>query len=381
MTRLATFLVAAMVWLTSGDAPLAEPALLLDGRAEIADSGGGDVTWTLGLSRPVPWRLWMADGPPRVIVELTGVDLQGEVELNTTSVSVVERVKTGAETTELRAILREPLAVLSAEMQTLDDGTARLNVNLQPATADGFRAALETADAGGVPEPLVVAIDPGHGGRDPGAEFGGLKEADLVLGFAHRLRDALNSEPRINAVLTRETDAFLTLDARLTRAREAGAEVLISLHADTLEDTNAASGIVIYRLAAEARAAANERLTTRHASNDRLTDVDLSGVEDEISLALLTLSRAKTVPQARDLSEKLVGAYRGAGLVMNSRPERTGAFTVLKAADIPSLLIELGFLSTDEDLKRLTSENWQVETAQATRDALLLWMEERRLAE
>ena len=224
--------------------------------------------------------------------------------------------------------------------------------------------------------PLVVAIDPGHGGRDPGAESGGLREADLVLGFAHRLRDVLNASPRLTAVLTRETDTFLSLDARLSRARDAGAAVLISVHADTLEDAGAASGIVVYRLASEATAAANERLTTRHDGNDRLTDVDLTGIEDEISLALLTLSRAKSAPETQDLSAKLIAAYRGAGLVVNSRPERAGAFTVLKAADIPSLLIELGFLSTEEDLKRLTSEDWQDETAHATRDALLLWHEE-----
>ena len=114
------------------------PRLLLDGQAEIADSGGGGVTLTLGLTRPVPWRLWMADGPPRVIVELTDVDLEGEVKLSTGSISAVEHHRTGANTAELRAILREPLAILSAEMRTLDDGAASLEVVLQPATAEGF---------------------------------------------------------------------------------------------------------------------------------------------------------------------------------------------------------------------------------------------------
>ncbi len=367
----------AAFWLLSSDA-WAEPAALAgDGAAITEDSG--NVFLTMELSRVVPWRVAMADEPPRLVLELQDIFLDREVALRSSSIGDVAVVPTGVDRYEVNALLREPLAILSAEMVSLTGGGARLDVVLEPTTADDFRSALQEEGAAPEPDRLVVAIDPGHGGRDPGAEADGMREADLVLGFAFRLRDALLASGKFDVVLTRETDEFVSLDARLTRARDAGAELLISLHADALEDADAASGIVVYRLADEARAAADARLIERHGPEDQLSGVDLTGAGDDVSQSLLALARKDAIPRSRDLSAKLVAGFRSAELVVNSRPERVGAFTVLKAADIPSVLIELGFLSTDEDLRRLTSAEWQIVTAAAMRDALLLWADEDRL--
>ena len=365
----------SMAW--AEDAPPA--SLGADGIVMI--DNGGEVTLTADLTRPVGWRLWMADGPPRLVLELSEFTWTTAPEIRSTSIVGYNVIETGPSLSELHAVLREPLGILSAEMIAEEDGTALLEVRLQPTTADTFQTELEAQEdmAEGAKDRLVVAIDPGHGGTDPGAEAEDIRESDLVLEFAHRLRDYLVASGKCDVVLTRTDDKLISLDARLTAARAAEADVFISLHADALVDPDAASGIVIYRLDPNAASAANRRLTERHAPDDRLTGVDLADAEQDVNIALMDLARREAIPRTVALSTALLGTFQSAELVVNSRPERIGQFAVLKAADIPSILIELGFLSTEADLERLTSEDWQARVAEAIRDGLLLWAEEDKL--
>lgn len=355
----------------------AEPAT---GDGEIIDEAGS-VWLTVDLSRPVPWRVWIEDEPPSLVLELSDFVWSDLPRQRSSSIATLEAQPTGATTTELRAILREPLSLVTAEMVTPENGGAVLQVALQPATAVEFKSGAQAADQEGtaIEEHLVVAIDPGHGGRDPGAQSGALNEADLVLAFSQRLVPLLEATGRFDATLTRETDEFVSLDQRLSRARAAGADVLISIHADALEDANAASGLVIYSLSNGASAAADERLVERHDGTERIGGVNLTDAGDDVSLALLEMVRRDTTPRTAALSSALFRSFESAELALNSRPERHGAFTVLKAADVPSVLIELGFLSTQADLERLTSDAWQISAAEAIRDALLLWSDEDRL--
>lgn len=346
--------------------------------ARIADEGGG-VVLTVPLTAPVPWSVRIEDGPPRLVVELHDMEWHDPPGLASGSIADATTGRSGPDSTEMVAYLREPLAISTAEMTTVEDGTALLTVRLAATTATGFREALEAGESIVSGNRIVVALDPGHGGFDPGAEAGGHSEAELVLAFAERLREELVASGRFDVVLTREDDRFVSLDDRISAARGAGADVFLSLHADALEDAGAASGLVVYALDPEAEADADERLTERHGPGDLLTGVDLTGAGDDVTLALLELARAATAPRAVALSHSLVVAFEGAGLEVNSQPERRGDFAVLKAADIPSLLVELGFLSTDADLARLTSEAWQGLAAEAIRDALMLWADEDRL--
>ena len=371
----AATLVAAAVW--ADDAAVAT----LAGKGAVLSEKGGEVSLTVEMTRPVGWRLWMADDPPRVVVELSEFAWSKTPNLRSTSIAALEIVETGPNLSELHAVLREPLGVLSAEMIAAEDGTAVLNVRLQPTTADVFQSDLEAdlAKNSADTKRLVIALDPGHGGSDPGAEAGALREADLVLNFCKRLRDILLASGKFGVVLTRSDDQLLSLDARLTRAREAEADVLLSFHADALVDADAASGIVLYRLSDDARAAANLRLRERHSGDDLLNGLDLTNAGEDVTVALLDLASLDTTPRTEALSTALLNAMVGADLLVNTRPEREGEFAVLKAADIPSLLIELGFLSTEADLARLTSKEWQTAAAKAIRDGLLLWAEEDAL--
>ncbi|WP_413719831.1 N-acetylmuramoyl-L-alanine amidase family protein [Silicimonas sp. MF1-12-2] len=354
--------------------------------AEIVDAGG-TVVLTVPLSQAVPWRVAASDGPPRIIVgfgDLVWSELPG---IASQSVAEVQVSKPEAGWSDLSLLLREPLSVASAEMATAEDGTALLEVRMLPTTAEEFRRNAQPSDSKEIfgsreasERRLVVAIDPGHGGIDPGAVAVDLIEADLVLAAARRLKEVLLRTGRFDVVLTREEDAFVSLEARLTTARSAGADVFLSLHADALEDVDgSASGITVYRLPNEAAETADELLATRHAPDDLLKGVDLTGAGDDVALALLHIARRDTSPRSHALQRMLIEAFRSSGLQVNSRPERVGAFSVLKSAEIPSVLIELGFLSSDKDRERLAKAGWQDEAAMAVSEALLRWQDEDRL--
>lgn len=367
------------------EAPGAGLARLAGGGAAISDSGGR-VELNVEMSQPVPWRVHTLDGPPRLIVDFA--ELVWDAALEVDSGSVLE-VNTGAYRpgwSRLVVVLREPLAVDSAEMRVADDGSALLTMQLIPTTADDFRdnAGIDPVEVPPVvaaPPPasgrLRVALDPGHGGIDPGAEDGDLREAELMLAFARKLKEVLLRTGRFEVVMTREADVFVPLEARMTLARAAGVGVFLSLHADSLaEDDGVASGMTVYTLTDNLTDAVALRLAERHAQNDILAGVDLAGTEDEIAFVLLDLARRETMPRSEALAETIVSGFRSYELALNSNPHRRGSFTVLKAAEVPSVLVELGFLSSDRDRERLMSEEWSARASEAVRDALLQWADE-----
>ncbi|MEO0946318.1 MAG: N-acetylmuramoyl-L-alanine amidase [Pseudomonadota bacterium] len=376
MGRFSKFLAAcAVLSLPAVADEASEPALLGPDGVTLVDAEEM-VQLSVELTRAVPWRLRFAEAPPRLIVEFLEVDLDGRTRVRSTSVDRIELTPTGADETALVAFLREPLAVATAEMKVEGEG-ARLEIALEPTTADAFR--LDSAKAlvaSGTR--TVVAIDPGHGGIDPGAQTETLDEADLVLDFARRLEEQLLETGQFDVVLTRRDDQFVSLDERLSRARAADADMFLSIHADALDGADA-SGMVVYSLASDAAPRANQRLTERHGADDLLSGVDLTGAGDDVANALIDLTRRENAPRTSALSKALVGAFEASGLPLNTRPERPANFAVLKAADMPSVLVELGFLSTEEDLKRLTSDEWQTEATLAIRNALMQWHEEDAL--
>jgi N-acetylmuramoyl-L-alanine amidase len=283
------------------------------------------------------------------------------------------------------ALLQEPLDVETAEMTVAEDGSAQLLVDLVPVTAEDFRESAEdehprfaARGAGrGLP---IIAIDPGHGGIDPGAEADGLNEADLMLDVGRRLKEDLMRTGRYDVVMTREEDVFVPLETRLTLAREAGADVFLSLHADALaEGTGSATGVTLYTLSPDAEAQAADRLTEQHEGDDVLTGVDLTDTGDDVTVALLDLARQDSAPRSDALTNAMLQTFQASGLTLNSRPWRQANLSVLKSAGTPSVLIELGFLSSAEDRERLRSEEWRASASLAIRDAIMLWSDEDRL--
>jgi N-acetylmuramoyl-L-alanine amidase len=354
----------------------------------VRDAAGG-VDVRLAISQPVPWRVRVLDGPPRLILDLREVDWTGLATMPRAS-ALVTGLRAGVFRpgwSRLVMDLDGPLVVTSAAMET-GEGT-RIVLRLEPVSQADFaaRAALPDPPEWALPEaapvavaavedgPLVVVLDPGHGGIDPGAEAGGLKEADLMLTFARELKEEFLRAGGVRVVMTREEDVFVPLETRLSIAREAGARVLLSLHADALAEGEAV-GATLYTLSEDAGDRAGQILAERHDRDDLLAGVDLSGQDDLVAQVLMDMARTETRPRIDRLADALVRAIKTEGLTMHRHPRQSGGFSVLKSPDIPSALIELGFLSSARDRKRLADPEWRARMARAIRAGVAAWAAE-----
>jgi N-acetylmuramoyl-L-alanine amidase len=219
-------------------------------------------------------------------------------------------------------------------------------------------------------------LDPGHGGIDPGAERDGYREADLMLTFAQELRDILVRAGNFEVILTRDDDSFVPLETRVSIAQAVSADVFISLHADALAEGRA-EGATVYTLAERASDDASRKLAERHDRDDLLAGVDLSDQDDVIANVLLDMARTETHPRTLRLADALVGRFQ-ASVGMHKRPHLKAGFSVLKSADVPSVLLELGFLSSPSDREKLLDPAWRSKAAQAVRTALDSWVTEER---
>ena len=387
MSRIFRILAPVLVLLWGAALSASEPNALaqLGPNGAVIEDQSGAVEIRVDLSQAVPWRVHLLNTPPRVAIEFGDLRWSEAPEVRSASVADVVTERHDAGWSRMVASLQEPLDVETAEMSVSEDGTAQLLVTLVPVTAEDFRDAAEDetplfaakGEGRGLP---VIVIDPGHGGRDPGAQADGLNEAELMLEIARRLKDDLIRTGRYDVVLTRSENVFVPLEERLNRARDVGAHLFLSLHADALPiGAGEATGMTLYTLSPDVAEDASQRLAERHDGADVLGGVDVTGVGDDVTVALLELARQDSAPRSDALGRAMVQAFESSGLVVNSRPQRQANLSVLKSAGTPSILVELGYLSSAEDRARLMSETWRASASLAMRDAILLWSDEDRL--
>lgn len=347
-------------------------------RLDVEQSGASDgfrrVSIDLLLSQPVPYRVFTLDDPRRLIMDFREVDFRGVNPSAFTRSAWISDARFGALRpgwSRMILDLSDPVRVDAAGMAVDEvDGTAVIELLLRPATDEEFVAAagapddpdwafLVAADPVGVPEVeddglIYIVIDPGHGGLDPGAQYGEVKEAEVMLALALELAAALGRIEGVQPAVTRVDDTFVPLQERLTLARGVRADLFISLHADALEGAQA-TGASVYTLTDEAFEEASQNMVERHESGDLLAGVDLSGQGDEVATVLQDLVRVETAAASERFANQLVQAMGDTGAVLNSRPRREASLAVLNAADFPSVLLEVGFLSNEADRARLTT--------------------------
>jgi N-acetylmuramoyl-L-alanine amidase len=217
-----------------------------------------------------------------------------------------------------------------------------------------------------------VVLDPGHGGIDPGAERDGQSEAKLMMVFARELKEVLLRDGGFKVILTREDDTFVPLEQRISIAHMAGAQVFLALHADALAEGEAV-GATVYTLSDEATDKASATLAERHNRDDLLAGIDLSQQDDVVATVLMDMARAETQPRTAKLADALVASITAAKIRMHRHPHQEASFAVLKSADIPSVLLEVGFLSSESDLEHLMDPDWRQTMARAIRDGLKAW--------
>lgn len=253
-------------------------------------------------------------------------------------------------------------------------GGARLVIELARSDRAGFlaevaRTGRERAVVAAAPAPAVsasresnlpiVALDPGHGGVDTGAlGASGALEKDIVFEFAKTLAARLEAGKQVRVIMTRETDVFISLGERVRRARAAGASLFISIHADTLTDDRSVSGATVYTASDKASDAEAARVADKENQADVIGGLDGREDQSDVTDILVDLTRRETRAYSNVFARTLVDYWKDIGQ-LNKNPHRFAGFRVLKAHDVPSALLEVGYLSSDRDLAALTAPLWR----------------------
>lgn len=352
-----------------------------------------ETTLRLPLTQAVPVRVYRLSQPNRIVVDFAEVDFAGFDPFTFDQSDRVTAVIAGpgpSGWSRMVLTLDAPLLPKVIEMTAAQNGLgAAFTLVMEPVKQakfdDGAGPPVALVEAPSPPlvspkprqtgqTPLIVVLDPGHGGLDPGATYEDLSEAPLVLTFAKELADLLERYG-IQAVLTRTEDSFVPLSERMTRARAARGDILISLHVDIVPQ-GYAEGLTIYTLSPDASAEASSRLTLRHERSDLLAGVDLQSQGDEVAQVLMEMVRLETVPRAAALASRLFQTLTRQDIRLNKTPIRQSDFVVLRAADIPSILVELGFLSAKVDRQMLTTAKSRKAMQQAMVDAIRDWADQ-----
>jgi N-acetylmuramoyl-L-alanine amidase len=283
--------------------------------------------------------------PPRLVLELEAVDRTTFVQ----SLAV-----------ESRPDLRPAVGTTAAVAPTVVVATSAA-----VADSTGTAKAAEPPDA----RPVVV-IDPGHGGIDNGTQASGESEKNLVLGFALALRDRVEKTGKYRVVMTRTDDTFIPLGDRVKIARNQSAALFVSIHADALPRREGdAQGATIYTLSDKASDAEAERLAELENKADAIGGVNLTEEPTDVADILIDLAQRETRTFANRFARLLKNEMKTTAR-MHKHPLKSAGFKVLKAPDVPSVLIELGYVSNKSDLEHLVSDNWRSKTVGSVAQAI-----------
>ncbi|WP_348272650.1 N-acetylmuramoyl-L-alanine amidase [Pannonibacter tanglangensis] len=394
LRRALSVAVIAAALLQVGPAPVeaASPPVAAATDARIA---GDDVRtrFILDLDAPVTFTVSKLADPYRLIIDLPSMDFRLPPLAGREGRGLIKAWRYGSFAPgKSRIVLdvREPVDLdKSFVLPAVEDQPARLVLDLVKSNHAAFMAAVEATrqapvpmpaipsapkgdrlDSGGKTKPVIV-LDPGHGGIDTGAVgVHGTLEKAVVMDFTSVLRRKLEASGRYSVHLTRETDIFVPLRKRALMARGLKADLFISIHADSVRSgKDVVRGATVYTLSDKASDDVAAQIAESENLSDVIAGVELSEEPAEVTDILIDLARRETKVFSIHFARTLVEELRSAVRLINN-PHRSAGFVVLKAHDVPSVLIELGYLSNEHDEKLLISEEWRERTATAVAEAI-----------
>lgn len=375
--------IAALAPAVSNNRPQNDFPVATDAKLEQI---GETVRLTMALSRPLDVKAWVLSGPDRVVIDLPSTNFQVQPAAARKSVGVVGAFRFGLFTTDRARIiieLTQPAVVAKAESRPVRGGFGELVIELRRASRAEFTAAVaqaptpETAPATAAPVPpkrtgetrQTVVIDPGHGGIDPGAVVAAIAEKNVVLAFGAKLKEQLEASGRYRVLMTREDDRFVPLAERVGIARAAGADLFISIHADSLTQAQEVRGATVYTGSERATDAEAARLAAKENQSDAVAGLDASEDTQDVAGILMDLAKRETRTFSSVFARNLVETL-GGSVKMHKVPLRSAGFRVLSAPDVPSVLIELGYMSSPKDAELLNSAEWRIKAVTAVAAAV-----------
>jgi len=351
----------------------AAAATLLQG-ASLAPSADG-TRLSLSLDRlPPTYQVFTLANPDRAVIDLADTRLPRPLSgLDGGGDPLVRGVRTGIQQgTALRIVidLSQPVTASAATLTVA--GRPQLQIDLRPRqrtlTAPRATTSIQAPTAVSPPQiaapvpprDIVIAIDAGHGGQDPGAIGpGGLREKQVVLAISRELKAAIDREPGYRAVLVRTGDYFIPLAQRPAIARRAGADVMLSIHADAFHRVGA-HGASVYALSARGATSETAKyLAERENRSDLIGgSVALHDKDKVLAEVILDLSMTATLNHSLHLGDQVLNALGGVNKLHKNRVEQAG-FVVLKSPDLPSILVETGFISNPQEARKLADTGHQ----------------------
>jgi N-acetylmuramoyl-L-alanine amidase len=351
------------------------------------DTGAGEVenvrVWAgpdktrvvLDLDRAVDYSVFSLDGPDRLVVDLERSGMERTPSLNPEHSGVVKRVRHGIRSgTDLRVVLdlSEPARAKTFLLEPTGRYGHRLVLDLFPKSAQSAAERVRSVAARLAEDDrdMIVAIDAGHGGEDPGAIGpAGTYEKNIVLAIARELERQIEQAPGMQPVMIRTGDYYVPLKERYERAREARADLFVSVHADAFTDrrVRGSSVFVLSRSGASSQAA--RLLAQSENAADMIGGVELDHSDDMLRSVLLDLSQNASMEYSRAAAENIFAELRRVGRAHRRRVESAN-FVVLRSPDVPSVLVEVGFISNPSDEANLGSRAHRERLATAIKNGI-----------
>ena len=376
------------VFFTAGASlPALGAGIVADSTAIMREKGG--ITLTIGLSEPVAFQVFTLDNPRRLLVDLGETDLAAMPSGMAEDIPEVSDFRYGLfQPGESRIVLdlARPMLLETAQNGRSPEGNPLIRLHLTPATADEFaakaappgrgvwRGGATEAKVEGTAGLPIIALDAGHGGLDQGARQGEAVEKDIVLQMALVLRDTLLEDGRFRVVMTRQEDVFIPLGERVEIARRAGADAFISLHADVVT-LGRARGTTVFSLSEASKDQQAVTIATLENRSDLVAGISVVGEGDDLTQILLQMAYRETDAFSSRFGDVLAEAlwFQNDSEIKSRR--MAAGFRVLRAPDIPSVLVELGFMSDKADLENLLDPEWQQGMSETLLGGLLRWFE------
>ncbi len=308
-------------------------------------------------------RMFALSQPDRVVLDLTNAEIsQGVVDnLSALSSDALLRVRYARHNSGMRFVLdvSQKVKAKTSELSAAGDYGPRIMVELEYGQPKSAKVVKSLASISNDKRDIVVVIDPGHGGKDPGAiGHNGIFEKDVVLSIAKELAKRLNNVQGIKAVLTRSTDVYLQLRDRSKVAREANADLMISIHADAFTKPSA-RGASVWALSLSGKTSEMGRwLAQQEQSADLVGGISLDDKDRLLAEVLLDMSMNSTIQMSLDIGKEVLGQMGNMAKLHQDFVQQAG-FVVLKSPDIPSILVETGFLSNPTEAKNLSSATYR----------------------
>ncbi len=353
---------------------------------------GGDETQTrfvMDLSRKIDLRVFTLADPYRVVLDIPQVTFALSPKVGDSGRGLIKAFRFGLVMQGGSRIVFDLVKPVRVDKAFVIDAAAgapaRLVLDLSATDRESFLRKIALAEKAARAEappapalhadssdtrPLVV-LDPGHGGIDTGTKApNGECEKDIVLDFAQRLRERIEKSGKYRVLMTRSDDTFVPLADRVRIAREAGAALFVSIHADSLPHKEGdAQGATVYTLSETATDTEAARLAEKENRADVIAGVDLKAEPDDVAGILIDLAERETKTFSVQFAHKLIGEMKNTAR-LHKEPIKSAGFRVLRAPDVPSVLVELGYVSNTQDLQSLLSDSWRDRTADSIAQAI-----------